>query len=219
MLFRSVMVFDLGGGTLDITLHEIKRREEKPEILKVDEIATNRYTLLGGDDFDEELARAMYTRYIRQYADHPEAVEAIQKRQKEILRQLQVYAEYLKLELNERCSEEYSSGWDDEEEENWISVGGNMGGIGYSYDDQFSREEVEAVFEPFMARRLIFADYKKIGQISDTRNIIYPILDVLKKAADKLGREVIVDAVVLNGGMSKFYMVQNRLKQDRKSVV
>ncbi len=210
---KNVMVFDLGGGTLDITLHEIKRREERPEILKVDEIATNRYTLLGGDDFDEELARAMYTRYIRQYADHPEAVEAIQKRQKEILRQLQVYAEYLKLELNERCSEEYSSGWDDEEEENWISVGGNMGGIGYSYDDQFSREEVEAVFEPFMARRLIFADYKKIEQISDTRNIIYPILDVLKKAADKLGREVIVDAVVLNGGMSKFYMVQNRLRQ------
>ncbi|MCX4317830.1 MAG: Hsp70 family protein, partial [Lachnospiraceae bacterium] len=137
-------------------------------------------------------------------------VDSIKKKQKEIMRQLQVFAEYLKLELNERCSEEYSSGWDDEEEEQ-ISVGGNMGGI--AYDDRFSKEEVEAVFDVFMAKELLFADYKKIKQIDNTRNIIYPILDVLKKAADKLGREVIVDAVILNGGMSKFYMVQNRLKQ------
>ena len=36
-------------------------------MLKVDEIATNRYTLLGGDDFDEEIARVMYGRYIKQY--------------------------------------------------------------------------------------------------------------------------------------------------------
>ena len=82
-----MLVFDLGGGTLDITMHEIKRREDNKEILKVDEIATNRYTLLGGDDFDEVIAGAMYERYLKQYGSHPDVVKVI-------MPQLLVYAEH-----------------------------------------------------------------------------------------------------------------------------
>ena len=52
---QKILVYDLGGGTLDITMHKIKRREDCPDVLKVDEIATNRYTLLGGDDFDQRI--------------------------------------------------------------------------------------------------------------------------------------------------------------------
>ena len=37
---------------------------------------------------------------------------------------------------------------------------------------------------------------------------------MLKKASDKLETEdVVVDAVIVNGGMSKFYMVTDRLKE------
>ena len=58
---------------------------------------------------------------------------------------------------------------------------------------------------------------KRIDEITgeaNTRNIIYPILDVLNKAAEKLGtNKVVIDAVILNGGMSKFYMVVDRLKK------
>lgn len=57
------------------------------------------------------------------------------------------------------------------------------------------------------------ADYKKIDSLQDTKNIIYPILDVLQKSAAKLGDEVKVDAVIVNGGMSKFYMVTDRLRE------
>ena len=81
---RRVLVFDLGGGTLDITMHEIKRREDNDEVLKVDEIATNRYTLLGGDDFDEEIARAMYIRYLNSYSSHPDVVSKLRKEEKVI---------------------------------------------------------------------------------------------------------------------------------------
>ena len=62
-----ILVFDLGGGTLDITMHVVQERADAPGVLKVDEIATNRYTLLGGDDFDEMLAQVMYKRYLEQY--------------------------------------------------------------------------------------------------------------------------------------------------------
>lgn len=211
---KNVLVFDLGGGTLDITMHEIKRREGMEDVLKVNEIATNRYTLLGGDDFDEEIAKSMYKRYLKQFSNHPEVVLKLRQEEKVIMPQLRVYAEHLKLDLNERCGEDYSSGWDDEDEDIEITTGGNMGGIGYSYDDTFTKEEVEDILSTFMAFELSFNDYKRINSITNTRNIIYPILDVLYKASEKLGTaSVVVDAVIVNGGMSKFYMITDRLKE------
>ena len=215
---KHVLVFDLGGGTLDITLHEIQRRDDCPDVLKVNEIATNRYTRLGGDDFDEKIAEAMYERYLKQFSAYPSVTAKLRQEKMMIMAQLRVYAEHVKLDLNERCSgdyySDYSSGWDDEDEEILITTGGNMGGIGYSYDDTFSKEEVEAILDVFMARELKFDDYKKIETIKNTGNIVYPILDVLKKAAERMesGRPA-VDAVVVNGGMSKFYMVTERLKE------
>lgn len=212
---KNVLVFDLGGGTLDITMHKIKRREDCPDVLKVDEIATNRYTLLGGDDFDQAIANVMFEHYQRQYATYPEVVRKLQQEKKAIMPQLLNYAEELKLELSERqrADSDYAAAddfsWYDEK----FDVGGNMGGIGYSYDDSFTQENVEKILQPFMGQSLQFADYKKIDSLQDTKNIIYPILDVLQKSAAKLAGEVKVDAVIVNGGMSKFYMVINRLRE------
>lgn len=214
---KQVIVFDLGGGTLDITLHTIKRREDNPEILKVDEIATNRYTLLGGDDFDKAIADVMYEHYLKQYAAHPEAVRCLREAKKTIMPQLLNYAEGLKLDLSESVQNkaQYQSddsfGWDADAEEGF-PIGGNMGGIGYAYDDSFTQEEIEQILEPLMGSRLQFDAYKYLDQVSDTRNIIYPILDVLQKGAAKLGDRLHVDAVIVNGGMSKFYMVIERLR-------
>lgn len=212
---KNVLVFDLGGGTLDITMHKIKRREDCPDVLKVDEIATNRYTLLGGDDFDQAIANVMFEHYQKQYATYPEVVRKLQQEKKAIMPQLLNYAEELKLELSERqrADSDYAAdddfSWYDEK----FDVGGNMGGIGYSYDDSFTQEDVEKILLPFMGQSLQFADYKKIDSLQDTKNIIYPILDVLQKSAAKLGDELKVDAVIVNGGMSKFYMVINRLRE------
>ncbi|MBR1419259.1 MAG: Hsp70 family protein, partial [Synergistaceae bacterium] len=65
-----------------------------------------------------------------------------------------------------------------------------------------------------------FEDYKNFDEIlNDKRgpNIILPIVDVLNKAAKKLNlsenENVNVDAVILNGGMTQFYMVADRLKE------
>lgn len=216
---KNVLVFDLGGGTLDITMHKIKRREDCPDVLKVDEIATNRYTLLGGDDFDRAIADVMFEHYQKQYSTSPMVVRKLQQEKKAIMPQLLNYAEELKLELSERRQAESSYaaddsfGWDDEEDAEEFFVGGNMGGIGYAYDDSFTQEAVEKILQPFMGKNLQLADYKKMDSLQDTKNIIYPVLDVLQKSAAKLGGEVKVDAVIVNGGMSKFYMVTDRLRE------
>lgn len=219
---KNIMVFDLGGGTLDITLHEVKRRQDCLDIIKVDDIAINRYTLLGGDNFDQALAEEMYRRFLQKYASREDVVRQLKKDEKAIMSQLLVYAEDLKLDLsvsmdNEAGASDSDNWWGDEDEDDGFNVGGNVGSTGFSYDDVFTKEEIEAVYEEFMGRELSVNDYKKIDQLgvlTNTNNIVYPILDVLNKAAKKLGLDdVKVDAVILNGGMSKFYMIKDRLKE------
>ena len=205
-----ILVFDLGGGTLDITIHEVQRRADAPDVLKVDEIATNRYTRLGGDDFDEVLAEVMYQHYLKQNKNNTDVIAKIKSNKDVHMAELRDYARILKEAIGSKDDLNHCSGWEDEES---FPVGGKMSG-GISYGDSFTKEDVEAIFQPLMARNLKYDDYKRLSSISDTRNIIYPILDVLKKASDKLGQaNVTIDAVVLNGGMSKFYMVQDRLKE------
>ena len=212
------MVFDLGGGTLDITLHEISRREDAPEILKVQDIATNRYTLLGGDDFDLCLAKVMFEHYLRQYSSHGDIVQKIRLEEKSVMSQLLIHAENLKLEVSAQKSDAFgsdNSGWWDEEED--FPVGGNIGTTGYAYST-FSAAQLEEIWRGFMGEELRFDDFKNLSAVAERysrqKNIIYPILDVLNKASLKLGTDnVKVDAVIMNGGMSRFYMVINRLKK------
>lgn len=213
---KRVLVFDLGGGTLDITMHEIKRRDESSETLKVNEIATNRYTLLGGDYFDEAVAQAMFERYLRQYAKNPNVVSQLQQCRYMIMAQLRTFVENVKLDLSMQCmknSDYGSSSWDDDDEEIKINTGGSMGSIGYAYDDAFTKDEIEHILAQFMGNGLKYDDYKNISENTDTRNIIYPILDVLQKACAVLDTpDVKIDAVIVNGGMSKFYMITDRLR-------
>lgn len=216
---KNVMVFDLGGGTLDITLHEISRREDAPEILKVQDIATNRYTLLGGDDFDLCLAQAMYRNYLNQYGAHADIVQKIRNEEKGVMSQLLNYAENLKLEVSAQKSDAFgddNSGWWDDEED--FPVGGNIGTTGYAYSDNFTTTQLEDIWREFMGEELTFDDYKNLDAVTEKfgkqKNIILPILDVLNKASVKLNTDnVKVDAVIMNGGMSRFYMVINRLKK------
>ncbi|MBQ6758018.1 MAG: Hsp70 family protein, partial [Selenomonadaceae bacterium] len=216
---KNVMVFDLGGGTLDITLHEISRRDDAPEILNVKDIATNRYTLLGGDDFDLCLAKAMFQNYLKQYATHSDIVQKIRNEEKGVMSQLLNYAENLKLEVSAQKSDAFGDGdsgwWDDEGED--FPVGGNIGTTGYAYSDNFTATQLEEIWKDFMGDELRFDDYKDLNAVAEKfgkqKNIILPILDVLSKASIKLGTDIKVDAVIMNGGMSRFYMVINRLKK------
>jgi len=213
---RRVVVFDLGGGTLDITMHEIKRRTDQNDgTLKVSEIATNRYTLLGGDNFDEVISEEMFRHYLNQYSSYPQIVDSIKRQKNEVMPTLRRLAEELKIEMNETYSASDSQEdewWRDEDEGNTFSPNSPINCTGYGYDDEFTRKELEDILSVFMANELNFEDYKRIDEISNKDNIIFPILDVLDKASKKLNTpDVKVDAVIVNGGMSKFYMVTERL--------
>jgi molecular chaperone DnaK len=53
---QTVLVFDFGGGTLDVSVIEVERAEAE---MHIDVIGRSRYNNLGGDDIDYDLAAAL----------------------------------------------------------------------------------------------------------------------------------------------------------------
>ncbi len=208
---KLILVFDIGGGTLDITVHRIGRKPNNPEVLVLDEIATNRYTNIGGDNFDELVKEYMFSSYLKMCEKVGKRKEAESDREI-VYSQLLEYAELLKIKINAKAREE-DDGWGDESDK--VSAGGHIS-TGYSYDEDFSLEDYKKIVSKLMGYELKYDDFKRFDNIPEylKGNIIYPILDVLKKTSQKLGtNDFKIDEVVLNGGMSKFILIEERIKQ------
>lgn len=210
---KTVLVFDIGGGTLDITLHSIKKNAENPEILDMNLIATNRFTPVAGDTFDEYTAEAMYKQYVETYRSQLyEAADRIEERKDMVLAGLKTYAESLKVAINNRYDDAFYRHKvlsDDAD----FECGGAMPN-GYAYDGFFTKAEYEKSVQPLLGENYSYDDYKTIEGKSQTQDIIWPILDVLRKGAKKLNTDDIkIDAVIMSGGMSRLYLIKNRLEK------
>ena len=200
---KNVMVFDLGGGTLDVTLHRVGYSEEG--VLNIRDLAISRYTLLGGDNFDELLAEDMLKRFEEMYG-----IKVAIRRREEVMCRLRKLAEHLKMELsmayeNARMSDvELPDDYEFEEMD--VSLYD-----AYAFECTYTKAEVEQIVAPLMGYQYKREDVRRIQRMDerDVDNIIYPVLDVL----DKAGSDIKIDAVILNGGMTKFYLIRQRLKE------
>lgn len=208
---QKILVFDIGGGTLDVTLHNVVRDKEIPEIFNVDPIAISRYSNIAGDVFDEAVGNKLFEKYLNDCKKEDENnYENILQNKELYLAQMITYAEDLKISIHskyETCSY-YNNDFD---KDMLIEYGGPMYN-GYSSENQIKISEYEEILCDLLGERLIFDDYKNLDSIKDTDNIIYPILDVLKEASKRLG-EFEVNGVILNGGMSKLYFIEDRISK------
>lgn len=223
---RKVLVFDIGGGTLDVTFHEIERDPENGVTLNISEIAASRFTQLAGDDFDAAIAEELYKRCVDKFEEYePSAVPRIRSREAMVKKMLTVAAEQLKINMNASVDGGFFSAADDwfsesfetDEEEATYNISHSIGDERI-YNDTITKSEFEAMLEPFLGNEYTFEDYRDYSKNKKIRRdtIIAPVLDVLEKAARHYSRsdEVLsVDAVILNGGMSKLYLVKDRIKK------
>lgn len=205
---KNVMVFDLGGGTLDVALYEV-HNSEKMNFPIIDELAVGRYTRIGGDDFDQLLAKDLVTKFLEYTGMTSNEVNI-----SELTQIMESRAEYLKLELSEKVFNSKISGVkisDDEEFE--ISEMDIYKGA--EFEAYLRKREVENILSPLMGNHLKKEDINRIDKLTsekDVNNIIYPILDVLAKAKES-GYSTDVDAIILNGGMTKFYLIKDRIEK------
>lgn len=210
---KNILVFDIGGGTLDITVHKVQRNAKNSDILNIDLIATNRFTPVAGDTFDQKVAEEMYDRYLAYYKQvMPSAVSQISRDREKMIAALEAHAEDLKLKINVRYDDALfrqktlSSSVE-------FDCGGRMPND-YPYDDFFTKGEYEKCVESLLGNSYTYDDYKNIEGKEQTNDIIWPILDVLRKTAKKLETNNFnIDAVLISGGMSRFYMIKNRLEK------
>lgn len=205
---KNVLVFDLGGGTLDVALYRV-HNSEKYDFPIIDEVAVGRYTRIGGDDFDKLIAKRLVEEFFRYNKGSESEVDV-----NELAQLMESRAEYIKLELSDKVTNAKFSGnevADDEEFE--ISEMDIYKGM--EFEAYLSKKEIENLLSPIMAKHLKISDVDKIDKLTserDVNNIIYPILDVLDKAK-QICPDIKVDAVILNGGMTKFYMIKDRIEE------
>jgi len=233
---KNVLVFDIGGGTLDVTFHELMQEDNDSERLGISEIATSRYTQLAGDDFDKAIAEELYKRCIAQLREHKQdIVESVEKSKPMVMKLLTTAAERLKIDMSMNCErDDGNSGWfedddfssgssdwfgdssSDSDDEIPVEVSQSIGND-IIYSDTITKSEFEAMIESFMGNDYVFGDYFDYSpENDDTDNIIAPVLDVLQKAERyyyNKGEDFRVDAVILNGGMSKLYLIKERLER------
>lgn len=207
---KYVLIYDIGGGTTDITIHRVKRDEENPKLIDMDDIATNRFSGIAGDAFDALVAKKMFQRCIEQYNREDSAISRmLLARRSEMLHSMKNYAEQLKLSISTAMMEGNFF-----ELEDGIECGGNLP-INYPYTDYFTLDEYKEIVNSLLAPDLTLNEYKNIKRISERDNIIYPVLDVIHKATALKGNKEIFkpDVVFLSGGMSSFQVVSDRISE------
>ncbi len=209
---QMVLVFDLGGGTLDVSLHEMKQNSDH---LTLDDIAISRYTQLGGDVFDRLLASHFKTLFLETNNIKWDSLSELDKYEVDII--LFSVAERVKKEMtsditNKMLLQNYSLG-DLEGVEFEVAPG-------YILDSKFfytniTKKQYDEIISELLGWKLSIEDVKLFLDISteNSNNIIYPILDVLHKAKIRLGKVPQVDFVLLNGGMTRVQIVKQRLEE------
>lgn len=200
---KNVLVFDLGGGTLDVTLHRVGYSENG--MIQMKDLAISRYTQIGGDNFDELLARDMLERF-----EAANEIKVSVARREEVLCKLRKCAEKLKMDFSLDYETRRQNGAEMEESYTEEIMEINVYDS-YSLDETYTRAEMERVIAPLLGKRYSRKDVSRIQKMDacDVNNIIYPILDVMEKA----GSDIQIDAVILNGGMTKFYPIRERLRE------
>ncbi|MDE0018871.1 MAG: Hsp70 family protein [Candidatus Poribacteria bacterium] len=202
---KLILVFDLGGGTLDVTLHEVSLSNNGK--LSVKELAISRYTSIGGDNFDKLLAKY--------FLDIHEKGRGGLTNRKQLKPQFQEYAEEAKINLSTHIEMNKLHG----------VFNPRTTQIGFTSLNRFRRPdgvfnynltlcEYEKVIAPLLAHHLTLNSNPMSSASKSSDNIIDPILNVLEKGQQKFGSEETIKphAVLLNGAMTNLYTVQKRLK-------
>ncbi len=206
---KIILVYDLGGGTLDVSLHSVNFNKPDDLLVNIEDIAISRYTDIGGDNFDEKLAEILFEGYLKEYKlridDFPEYEIDYAKTI------LFYFAESFKLMITNDAliREEMCEEYEPEDLIRPIMPGYLLEQKPLSLE--LSLKEYEELMSEFLAKDLEYPIKSNIGKHIGERNLISPILDVLYKAYNKTNQIIKPDLILLSGGMTKLPMIRNRL--------
>ena len=194
----KILVFDLGGGTLDVSLHEVTKDEKS---LTINDIAKSPYKEFGGDQFDEKVADVLLSKYGYSAKNSDETDQ--------LKRQFQFYAESAKIQLGYQINaiHHIPNPCHPIQTQPYLPTGPTSPIFNYV----LTWDEYENIIKPFLDETLRLNDPHCPSRPD---NIIDPILKVLDDAkTDECPDRPKVDIVLLNGGMTKLPVIEQRLKE------
>lgn len=192
---KHIMIYDIGGGTLDICIAKLEEDEESYEYesMKVSIASRSKRENLGGNDFDQYLGAY----FLSEFENRTEKISTRPiEEQNKIIARIVSQAEKYKIDLNNKLKEHLDNPrrlarivMTPEFE---VINGQFVQGINL---DKVTLEEV----------------YAGILKDSDRQNILRPVKESIS-AAENLSKEDI-SLIILTGGMSNFYAVESTLKE------
>jgi len=207
---KLVLVYDLGGGTLDVSLHSVNFNNPDDPIVNIEDIAISRFTDIGGDNFDEKLTEILFKKYLEGYKlklrDFSDLEIELAKTT------LFYYVEDFKRRITNDAilRDERSEEYDPENVKQTIMAGYLLGQNPLSIE--LSLQEYEDMMSEFLSWDIKYPTKSTISDRIGEQNLISPIIDVLQKAYKKKSIIIKPDLILLSGGMTKLPMVQKRLK-------
>ncbi|MBY0124398.1 Hsp70 family protein [Bacillus sp. S/N-304-OC-R1] len=205
---KNLMVFDLGGGTCDVSILQVGETENGG--IDIQELSISQYTELGGIDFDRKVVNELMKKVLKHVGMNFNQLKSKYDK-KDILRlweNLLDFAEKAKKFFSTRIENQLRTSQSDyyENKEQFNSL---------TYREMLSvqlptdlvttltitKKEYDDVIE-----ELLYKEKSKKGN-----NIEEPILNALEHA--KIGNMTVndIDAVFLVGGMTYYHTIQERI--------
>ncbi len=203
---RTLAVYDLGGGTLDVSLHRVCWNSEL-ERFEVEDLAVGSRTRMGGNRIDQAIAEHVL--------NHAPIRTLVPERQQQLRIELTLYAEKFK----KLWGAGYESASDKASYKAFFQ-GNFLEGeapIRYAVDVRI----METILAPFLCQDLSLDlveqldpqqafDQSPFTDRLDT--LVVPVLEILLKARARLGSLPQLEAVLHNGGMTYFPLIKARLQ-------
>jgi molecular chaperone DnaK (HSP70) len=204
----NILVYDLGGGTLDTSLHKVECNSDISQFI-IDDISIGSRTRVGGDKVDEKIVDYLFTKYSKIH-------RLAAPEQKKLWYELRVYAEKFKQVwgakyLENQEPEEFKLAFE------YVGLDASFPifySIGYRQMQEALKELLCPDIKPDLIEKLDPKTAFNESPFTDRRDtFVVPVLDVLLKAKDKFGEVPKIDAILLNGGMTYFPLIRERLEK------
>lgn len=191
---KYIMIYDIGGGTLDICIAKLENNEESYEYesMKVSIASRSKREDLGGNDFDQYLGAY----FLSEFENRTEKISSRPiEEQSKIIARIVSQAEKYKIDLNNKIKEHLNN----PRRLNRIVM-----------TPEFEVINGQFVQGINLDKATIEEVYYGILKDSHRQNILRPVKESIK-SAENLEKEDI-SLIILTGGMSNFYAIENTLK-------
>lgn len=192
---KNIMIYDIGGGTLDICIARLEEDETNYEYenMKVDIVSRSKRENLGGNDFDQYLGAYFLSEFENRTA---KISSRPAEDQNKIIARVVSQAEKYKIDLNNKLKEH-------------LDNPRRLGRIVMT--PEFEVIDGQFVQGINLDKATLEDIYASLLKDSNRQNILRPVKESIRNADDL--KEEDISLIILTGGMSNFYAVESTLRE------